>query len=1079
MFFTPITLILTLVLSTCAFAGKLNVSLDQSDLSKMPASDLVYQGNRIDENEAFELKRSGVEIFKLNPYSSQLWQNKKHATNNYSTLNFPKKASLKFKNFKASPREIFRAQVQDPKTNRQFVITASLDNHTNVLRASLLRLLGYDLDVPKYYKKMTLKFDNDSQRSEFIDLVGEETLTKRDKWFIKKIGKTKLILKGFTLEPAELKNVNIHLPVMVRARQIDRRTFRSLIAIYALTDFPQKINDIKWKVGSSFNNNLSLNHPYAGEFKHTSYDDIKWILTKLNKLSRAEIKNALKGSSYPKDIEAIILEKLLSRINTLAQYFKLDTPYSINNLLTQGNIVGGRLMKGNYSDYVVDFYEKDPDNPYRFSEIFRLFKTQIIYSGLSKLLDTAIEKFVPGLYTQDAAQDVQGQISEFRQNNPSSDGVLPIKAFSSPLASGRVFANRKIVFGQYLGSNAPIQLVDSIGAEASLGVFTSLTGVSNRVLPNLVANVSFNRSFVHVRAMPDLTTASKQHIKKLLIPRVMKRLGNIIKDEYECSIAKKAFYEKTQLGDSEVYYVKYDKAWEDGKKQALALRSELIESGVSANTILMVVINRDELCTTQISDTRSKSIKSFVKEFAANETFIINDTLRLAGNITAPIPVPNVPGATISLGSENNTAMLKSVMLRKTDTGMEITIANKKDLRFGHKEGLNYYIEILSHAVTRTRGHLMSKIYKIDLEDIDEDEQKKAIKALREVLVSNNHDYLKKSYPPTHLDHDIWSRLRTLKLLWFKNEKMKMDHTVEVIVPNKEGQSFTQKERTRTLFSTFSIKRKGNDFQSFVDKILGTVASWLSIGSNGGDPGQSFLGNGKKVSIITESELTENYPLNPITRVEYSWTGWRKKTRKIEKYFKEIEKMYTPFTQNNLIDRTLFYSSPKLRSYDIRNTLILYPSAFERLKKLILLSDEKVAINALYNVYGHKRWSDYCQGEISYRCIPGSARSILKLRKNLPTDRIKLTKRINKIYHTLFNKFEISNVLSWLGQKNFFSSSRVTGFRENNQDGFIEHISDTVGIYNQEHGTGVFDRLGNHLNISPYELRAMSYTPGM
>jgi hypothetical protein len=155
-----------------------------------------------------------------------------------------------------------------------------------------------------------------------------------------------------------------------------------------------------------------------------------------------------------------------------------------------------------------------------------------------------------------------------------------------------------------------------------------------------------------------------------------------------------------------------------------------------------------------------------------------------------------------------------------------------------------------------------------------------------------------------------------------------MNHTVDIIVPNKEGQDFTEKMRTRKLYSTFVIKRKGNDFHSFLDRAINSVSGFLSIGSNNGDPGQTFMGQGSKVSYITESELTKSFPLNPTTRIEFTWTGWSKKTKKLEKYFNKIEDTFRLFTSNDLIDRSLFNASPKLRSYDIKSTIIVYPEAY-------------------------------------------------------------------------------------------------------------------------------------------------------
>jgi hypothetical protein len=1083
------------MVSTASFGSKLTIDLEDKKLSLMPASDLEFKNGRIDEVDALELKKNGSDISYLNPYKSNLWQNKKHKAHNYDKLNYPKIVDVKFKKFKSSPREIFRTVVIDKEdSSKQYVITASLDNHTNILRASLLRQLGYDLDVPKLYHKMKISFDSTQEKEKFIENVGEQTLTKRDKWIIENSKEKEIIVKGFTLEPVELRNVNVHLPVMSRSRQQDRRVFRSLLNVYMLTDFTQKVNSIGWKVGRLFNNKIIFNHPYAREFKNTTGDDLRWIQRRINSLSRTEINKSLSLARYPQDIHKLLLEKLLSRINKLSEYYSLDSKYIINTDLSYGNVSSGKLTKANYPKYVVEFHKEDPQNPYRFSEVFRLFKTQIMYSTVSGLLDSAIQKYIPGIYTTDAVEKVQSKIVDFRKENPSQNGVLPLKAFSSPIVNGRVFTNRNIVFGQYLGSNAPIQLVDSVGAEVSLGLYTTLTGVPNNIMPGLNVSASMGRTYIHVRAMPDLKTASKQSLKKLFVPNLLKSLGRVIKDEYECSVPETSFVEESELNGKVLYYVKYDRSWQTGKADAIKLRQGLIDSGISKSQILLIVIKRDTLCVDQIATTRKESMNMFLKQFAANETFIINDSVRIMGNMNAPIPVPTVPGLTISLGTEHNMAILKSVMLRKTTEGIEVTVSNQKDVKNSLKEGLNYFVELLSNSNQIIKGKMQSKVYKIQLEELDEKQRDIALKTLRQLFVSNIHQSMIENYKSTNLDHRVLAKLRGFKLLWFKSDKMKMDHTVDVLIPNKDGQEFTEKQRTRKLYSTFVIKRKGNDFHSFLDRAVNSFSGFLSIGSNNGDPGQTFMGQGSKTSYITESELTKNFPLNPTTRIEFSWTGWSKKTKKLEKYFRKIEDTFRLFTSTDLIDRSLFNASPRLRSYDIKSTLILYPEAFDKIKRMVIESREAVAINSLYNLYGKENWKDFCirsieffgergpqeyYGERKYDCVPSSVQSLLKLRHSLPEDRKKLTNAINKLYINLFKNFDKAHVLKWIGKENFFASNRVTGFREKHHIGFIEYISDTVGVYNLEHGTGLFDKVGSHIGVSPYELRAMNYTPGM
>ena len=131
-----------------------SVPLNDENFSKKPPQDLVLNNTRLDTYEALKLQRTGTDLSALNPYESTLWQNKKHKL-------LPPKiktTSFEFEDYKASPTEIFRSIIVDPSSSQRFTLTASLDNHSNILRAALLRLTGYDVALPEFKETITLNF---------------------------------------------------------------------------------------------------------------------------------------------------------------------------------------------------------------------------------------------------------------------------------------------------------------------------------------------------------------------------------------------------------------------------------------------------------------------------------------------------------------------------------------------------------------------------------------------------------------------------------------------------------------------------------------------------------------------------------------------------------------------------------------------------------------------------------------------------------------------------------------------------------------------------------------------------------
>jgi len=1092
-------LALTLILTTQLFAARINILIEDKEFRETPPSDLIYQDESIDSSNAFELIQSGFDISTLNPKSSELWQNSKKSIENYNELQYPKNnESFEFLKFKASPTEIFRAQVRS--NNQYFNLIASLDNHTNIIRAGLLRLLGYKIDAPKIYKSLTVSFNNSDERDKFLELLGEGTLTNRDRWVVSKTD-TSLTLKDIIIEPAQLNNVNIYLPLMASERQKERRIFRSLLEVYILTDFPQAINSIAWSRGRIFNNALIFNHPYADKFTNTMIQDLKWIHERINKLSRAEIEKVVSLAGYPFDIEKLIVEKLLARINSLSHLYNTEEVFNADKEISIGAIYKGELKTDNYDEYVVEYFADDEESPYSFRQIFRLLRTQTVYTSISSLLDLAVEKFVPGLRMDDALENMNQEINDYHNNvEANSNGEaqkLPLKFFSQPLVNGRVFANRNIIFGQYLGSNAPIQLVDSVGAEVMLGGFGNFINLANNIVPSIGASVSLNRTYTHVRAMPDLKTASSQEVKKVLVPRHLKKLGRVIRDEFSCTIPQGVYTEKETIDDREITFIRYDKKLENGLELARAKREELIASGATG-PFLFKVIDRDEECITEVSETRKKNLKDFLDQLALNESFIINDSIRVLLNEKLPIPIQAVsPQLTLSLGAEQSVALLRSVIIRRKEEGIEVTFQTQKNLQNSLSERLSFYIELISNNTQWTKGNMYSRVYNIKLEGIDSEEEEKALFALRAIFTQNDHYLLKQQYEPTELDHDIRVRLNSFSLLFFKSENLKMNHEVEIRIPNKEGENYSLEERTRKLYSASNFKRKGSDFYSFFDRVISSFTSFFGLGQSNQDPGKSFFGTSKKKYVKTEGELTNGYPLNPITRVEITWTGWNKKVRKMFKIFNEVEDFFQGIAQYKTIDPSILDGATKLKSYDVKTSFIIYPGAVEQLKRRLFQVDELAAINYLYFAYGEDEWKRYCRRAIEffgdrgpqdyygeddryYNCIPPDVKKLLKYRKTgLGADRKEIIVGINNLMKTLFNEFEIKKVITLLGVENIFANSRVSGFRENHHEGYLDYISNSVGQYNTEYGTGTFDMIANQLGISAYELRALMYTPGM
>lgn len=1089
--------LLLYLVSTIASAGYISIPLSDPAFKLAPASDLSFEGKVLTTTEAMELAQKGIDLSELNPKVSSLYKNKKlslETNENYKALN------LKYIYHSAltAPTEFFRASINIKDQN--YTISASLYNHQTLLRASLLRLIGYDVEMPKFLHKFRLDFNSLIEKKNFIESLVEKTLLAKSRWLVDPSqaddNEKRLDLKGFLLEPADLKNVSVYWPVMEQSRQIQRRLFRALFYLYALTDFEEQINLVDWHFGKVFNNELNLNHSYYYAFTHVTIEDIKWIHRKISTLSEDELKKAIQSAKWPYEVSEILFEKLKSRLNSIGEKIGLDPEYNVQEKLNLIGVVNGKLNVKSYPEYVPSFWEEDPLSPFRFSEIFKLFRSQIAYDSISGIFDSAQSKFIPNISTSDALKKISNQV----KNNYRETGSIPLKVWAHPIYQGSVSGNRSIVFGQYQGSIAPIQLVDRMAIEFKTGIVGLVSGLPTTLKPNYALQAAVKRSWSHVRAMPDLSTATEQKISKIYVPGLMKNLATVFNNNQDCSLKSNAWYTEEIITTFKTWVIYFDKEDSKAKEAALKIRQQLVEQDIPEDKILFNGVSKESLCEKEITSSVNDSLEKFIKQFAMDETITITDSLEVGRRIGVRVDPSRIDELSIDLSQEKSKALLRSIILRKTAEGIEVTIQKQKNTKKRFKQEVELFIELFSLSWQKQKGLMESNIYKIKLVDITHKEKVAAINTLREILLRGSFDNLKEYYNPIILDHEVDAKIGTFKFLWKKSEKLKMNHEVEITVANKphnidiileptedDEWSVPQplpaelpiSERQRTLYNVIDIKRSGNNYHSFLDSTLSDITfDWLKLGASDQDPGRSIYGKSKSNIYITEVELTPKYETKPITKIEYRFIGWKSKMGKLNRILNKIEDIYNFEGSQFKIDREIFNDTKKFYSYDIRSTIILYPSAFEQIKENLIHKSEIEQIKTLKKVMGPTHWQRIC-GD-NHSCIPHDVLSIIRLiKKGYSNQRKEIAHFSNMLFKKIFESFNKANVLSWLGTKNFFSTTYISGFRSDDSEGYLQYTSDSVGTYQDDYGTGTFDYIASNLGITAYTLKAMNYTPGM
>ncbi len=1131
--------------STAVHAGTVKIPTDAFRSDKDPAVDLIYQGKPIDHNQAAQLLKKRFDLSQLDPQESLLWRNQALPASNQDQLGYPQEgAILVYDSSLPSPGFSHRISVDAEVAGQRKAFTASFstDSHAAIIRAGILRRIGFSVDVPKYYKKLTIRFPDVATRDSFIQEMADNSRTDRSRWVLEAPeGKPEITVKGAVLEPGRLRTVNVHWGRLTEAKQKTRRIFRSLIAPFVLVDLPQAVNAFSWTTGRiRWEKDEQLGEqvevieftyiePDSSNFKDVTIDDYKWIMRRIARLSKADFAAAVSASGVPQDIGGLIVERLASRRDRMLELANLHQEFSSlkpDTRYTNGNVKNGQLTKADYEGYAVLFHEDAPENPFRMGELYRYFKNTLMWSGLSGLLDFGSKK-IPGLRTEDAAKAFGAKLADAQRafiddGGDMQDYTVPLDVHFNPILNAGVSANRSVVFGQYMGMEARTQLVDAISRRVELGAYGLISGVKNST-PSIGAIATMNRSYVHVRPIEDLKSLSEQKLTDLMVPKLMKRIAGVLDPEIKCELPDVVWTEDVELGGEIHKHIKVD--WDkdhpdyqddpfneprnpvniQARAAAEALRSELIAAGVPDTRILMIPVNRDEECTKNVEKSVNDNVEAFLKQLGHMETFMISDQVDLSGRLTAPmsLPVPVVGRLNVSLANETSKAFLRSTIFRKTTDGVEVIIQKQRKLDNTFSEGLTYFIRLVEASQKFLKGEAETHIFKIKVDEADTEGKKKVIQAIKMLLRDGSDESLRKNFTWYEADHEVRLRLNTLNILWWKREKLRMTHDLELSLPTLDENG---KRHSRQFFYSMYATRRGSDYYGFFNKSVSSMVPFFSLGSSSSDPGDTIKGKSERKYVMTEAELTPGSEYNPVSRLEYYWNGWSIAPADLSKVFDEIEGWFQLFLNGRqLFDDRVFSQTRKFMGYEVRSAIFLYPGALQKIESKILNASEGSAYNILRGLYGAEKWNSFCKLAMSSdnvrkmvtyelekplksetgtmttkACVPQEMQVVLDLRRQgLGENRRTKTERWNKLIRSLVNASQMPIFLQFIGPQNFYAESNVSGFRTQDPTGYTDYESDTVGTFNERYGRGIYDQVSRETGISNYELRALQFTPGM
>jgi hypothetical protein len=1083
-------------------------------VAKRPAGDLLYRDpatgkvTPIDSDEALQLSRSH-DISRLDPMPNDVWSPSALPVSDEERWSYPPEGTVL--TYQASmPRlaGVYRANL-DLENGDSFHMIASRQSHSALIRAGLLRKMGYAIQSPKYYSQLRVRFGSIAARDEFLFLMADDTLVKesygreqylkvlKDRW-LGDFQETdlELVIRDVVLQPARVEIPPFQWATVKADQLLDRRALRGLIVPFVLCAVPESINRYGGEIAKVMGNYISLLFPMGGigfdynmRFREVTQDDVRWGLRKLGTLERKDWKEIVALAHFPTEVDALVLEKIIELRNHLIAVFGLSgdfpaLPYDLK--ITLGSVKKGKLTQARFPGYANHFSQGDAPSPLRLDDMLRFFQAEFEYGvGLDKLTDW-LNKKIPGKRPKDAIEKHRDELERNIRRHRQLHGcdqfpgaycppyAIPLRAWGGKLAGLSISATRNVITGGYYGNQAPVQLVDSVGVELNLGYFLAVDGMP-KLNPGLNGNVIYRRDYVHVRPVQSIQAALKEDPESLIIPHDLRSLANLLKFAAD-------------------------------EKDQKKMNEQLMH-------------NNQEL----------------LKNFAKGETFIVNDVVgaSLGGHLNIPIldvlgaVDSNLPHASIGMYAGKSLVTVQKTYITREDVGDNANyVVYLSDIDTRSRDtvfDVNFWINLLRVSHSKKSGGASTRVYPLTVQrfylpkDFKPEPFKKVSTALAEILRSNSTSALDALFSPITLDHEFKSKINRKTVLYSKADKLEEKHRLRVRPQMDEDNPNDprvpeNRQFERTLYAERLLRRTGQNYYGLFSSILEKLTGGWAPKSNrdGENPAYTFLGRGKWSSVSTEIELTEGFDQTPVSYLENYWVGWKISKGHLFEILDRIEETLKGMPMNvPPVRREVFNNMTALFLYEVRSTLTIQPEAVKKIRDLLLKENEKTSLQRLISMWGAKNYEAYktrvqqtekrafpsglnqtlevYRGlEGVYEYVPDWIGKVLDLRKEYvrlkgkggAEDKEAEVHRTNRLLDSYAANLGMKQLLELIGPENFFFVLKVSGFRTDDQLKDSDYLSNTVGTPNSDRGPGGFSEILAATRISEYVLKGKFFNEG-
>lgn len=1127
-----IVIICAFFLMVLSIASADSVTMPLNSIKK-PASDLITDtGVQIDVGQAAAMASQGQDLSRLNPQDNKFWQNKVYTAVEEGV--YPTgSVGVKFMNEEAGIRKAFTymAQVQsnsDP--TKYYRLTLSRYSHSALMRAALLRKLGYYVASPKYYKNLRLFFASEADKQNFVSEAEQYMIVDMTdrKWIIDDNKQNhSLVFSDAVLEPMSNDFFDLHwglapdpkdpaqLPAVQRYSKY--RAYRALILPFALVDVPESINRYSPKLESVLSGNIVLTHPAAAAFGSCTYEDARWLMRRLQNFSAQDFSEIVRAGAFPAELEPLVLAKLYSRALNGLELFNLSNSMSWPqpNLFPSspsGLVQNGKVTQEFAPGYPQRFAHGDRQSPFQDGDLQRYMgirgKTAVIETAVNQLNDRLNLLKVSDLYAK-RGQEIQQRILDHIAKSPNDPLYQPVESWGGPVGGFSLNAGRQVTTGTYYGSAAAIQLVDSLSVSANVGYFMALDGIP-KVSPMGGANIVITRDYTHVRPLLSIQEGTKISWSNIVIPKFMSKLSTVL-----------------------------------------------------ANPDPQVGLPKDPAKASKIP------LDAFLSELREGEVFTITDSVALATYVQASSAIDTLMGIaplnylnSIALGVDGSRAILRQTSFMRTKEGVQVFVRSQSSNVMGLTVDVNYFVNLLRIRSQTNVTDLHTDAFVIDYrpemaDELDLSQQdnkyvksflntRAALKPTLLALFSDNDPellYTKFKYQQFEIDHNLKTKELRSRFLAQRVNSLNEDHLLKIRYPrSEEAPDLDPKNEEVTLFSSKKGELVGRDILGFtIDWISAAINKWspkarVSLGNvDDPNPANTPFGKAYWKTTTTESDLSVNLKQYPSVAVlQHVWGGWHLNRADFLRLLDEVQGQFqgTQISSYRLIEPEVFSNVTAVDFYRITANLSVLPGGLARIRDLILQPDangkpadraqflgrifqkiseraghsaranDKEMFEDLMSVLGNGNYSvglaqfnaacerahsdinQSAPGHIShansgywlngtyYNCLLPWVEKLIDLSYSYPSDKLAQTQWLTSVLYILDEQIPLPQLLKFLGPENYIFFVRINGFRTGDEDGDLEYFSNTLGDPKQniEYANGLINMFATKTRISPIEL---------